>query len=292
VATGARVLPSLPYQRRPVIWGRVTPEQSCWYTTQGSFAYSARPLMSSRKPDMVWPNTHGVERYRLVALVEHMDADTRRDARKIVHALSRSIRERDIITYTHSRRVATYAHRLARHMGWSRKLAHDLALCALVHDLGKTWIENEVLHKESALSTAERTEMERHPAIGARMLEMYGAPSFMVEAVLHHHEAFDGRGYPDHLAGESIPIAARLLSVADVFDALTSARPYKTALETSQACERICGGSGAYFDPGVVAAFMDLLDRWPNFILPHYTSAVSRHSTSRPVARPRDMVGS
>jgi putative two-component system response regulator len=203
-----------------------------------------------------------------VALVEKMDLVTRRDAQRIVYALARSIRERDIITYTHSRRVAIYAQRLALAMDWPRRRARDLALSAQVHDLGKTWIQNEVLHKQSALSGDERAAMERHPRIGARMLAMYGAPDFIVETVLHHHEAYDGSGYPDHLAGEAIPIGARLLCVADVFDALTSARPYKAALTGAQARERLLSGSSIYFDPRAVDAFLSVLDRWPEFILP------------------------
>lgn len=209
-------------------------------------------------------------RYRFVALVEHMDADTRRDARAKTLTLARSIRERDVITYTHSRRVATYTQRLARAMGWPRRLAHDLALCALVHDLGKTWIENEVLHKPSALSSDERTAMERHPIIGARILEAYGAPRFMVDAVLHHHEMYDGGGYPHHLSGEAIPIAARMLTVCDVFDVLTSERPYKAALTSQQALERLQVSAGSHFDPQVVAAFVTLVNGRPDFLLPRH----------------------
>jgi putative nucleotidyltransferase with HDIG domain len=205
-----------------------------------------------------------------VALVEHMDADTRRDARNKTLTLARSIRERDTITYTHSRRVATYSQRLARAMGWPRRLAHDLALCALLHDLGKTWIENEVLHKTSALSTDERTAMERHPVIGARILEAYGAPRFMVDAVLHHHEMYDGRGYPDHLSGEAIPIAARMLTVCDVFDVLTSERPYKAALSQPQALERIQASAGTHFDLAVVDAFVRLVSERQDFLVPRH----------------------
>jgi putative two-component system response regulator len=224
-----------------------------------------------------------------LALVEQMSPDTRRDAQRIVRALAQSIRERDILTYTHSRRVATYAQRLARQLGWSRRLAHDLALAALVHDLGKTWIENEVLLKESALSSDERLEMERHPVIGARMLEMYGAPAFMVEAVLHHHEAFDGHGYPGHLAGEDIPIAARILCVADAFDALTSRRPYKPALDCAQARERLSAAASTYFDPRVLSALLTLLETWPTFILarrePPAPAPLAACSSSRPTRR-------
>lgn len=216
-----------------------------------------------------------------VAVVERMDAATRKSAERIVRELAGSIRERDRITYEHSRRVATYAQRLARHMGWGRRLAYDLALAALVHDLGKTWIVNAVLHKPSALSTDERLDMERHPIIGARILEIYGAPVFLVEAVRHHHEAFNGRGYPDHLAGEEIPLAARLLAVADVFDALTSERPYKAGMDAPQACERIQSGADGYFDPEVVAAFLALVDGWPAFILPRHACPVPPKAPAR-----------
>jgi putative two-component system response regulator len=198
-----------------------------------------------------------------------MDPAARLDSRRIVHELARSIRERDIITYDHSRRVATYAQRLARQLGWSRRPAHDLALSALVHDLGKTWIVNEVLFKDSALSSDERLDMERHPAIGARMLEIYGAADFIVAAVRHHHEAFDGRGYPDHLTGAAIPLAARILTVADVFDALTSERSYKAALTCAEACDRLRAGTGTFFDPVVAAAFLALVRTWPDFVLAH-----------------------
>lgn len=233
------------------------------------------PLTPGRRSALTQPadtarNYSGEVRDKFVALVEHMDADTRRDARHKTLPLARSIRERDTITYTHSRRVATYSQRLARAMGWPRRLAHDLALCALLHDLGKTWIENEVLHKPSALSTDERTAMERHPIIGARILQAYDAPDFMVEAVLYHHEMYDGRGYPHHLSGESIPIAARMLAVCDVFDVLTSERPYKAALSAPQALERLQASAGTHFDPAVVAAFVSLVHGWPGFLLPHH----------------------
>ncbi len=192
---------------------------------------------------------------------------TRRYTQQIIYELANSIRERDIITYEHCRRVAVYVNRLARDMGWSRRSARDLALAGLVHDLGKTWIQNEVLHKDSALSRNERSQMERHPGIAARILLTYGAPDSLLEAVLHHHEAFDGHGYPDQLNGNAIPIGARLLSVADVYDALTSERPYKQAIDDASARDYLLSMSGSSFDPAVVTTFVRLLDHWPDFRL-------------------------
>ncbi len=172
------------------------------------------------------------------------------------------------MTYEHSRRVATYAQHLAHSLGWSRRSARDLALAALVHDLGKTWIANDILNKSEALSDDERRAMERHPLIGARILIGCDVHSFFVDTVLYHHEAWDGHGYPTGLRGEEIPLSARILTVADVYDVLTSQRPYKAPLSIELARERLLLGSATSFDPTVVRAFLHLLDTDPNFTLP------------------------
>jgi putative nucleotidyltransferase with HDIG domain len=192
-----------------------------------------------------------------------------RESRQILLELASSIRERDIVTYEHSRRVAIYAQRLARFLNWSRRDAGDLALAALVHDLGKTWIANDILHKSGALSDEERRTMERHPVTGAQILIGCEVHPFYVETVLYHHEAWDGRGYPAGLQGEAIPLSARILKVADVYDVLTSQRPYKAALSKDVARERILLGSATSFDPTLVRAFLHLLDSNPNFTLAH-----------------------
>jgi putative nucleotidyltransferase with HDIG domain len=198
-----------------------------------------------------------------------------RQVRQVLLSFANSIRERDIVTYEHSRRVATYAQRLARYLGWSRRDARDLALAALVHDLGKTWIANDILLKSAALSEEERRTMERHPVIGARILIGCDVHPFYVETVLYHHEAWDGHGYPTGLKGEEIPLSARILTVADVFDVLTSQRPYKAPLSLDAARERLLLGSAASFDPQIVRAFLQLLDVHPNFTLPQRLCAIS-----------------
>ncbi len=197
-----------------------------------------------------------------------------KEQRQVLLSLAKSIQERDIVTYDHSRRVATYAQRLARFLGWSRRDARDLALASLVHDLGKTWIGNDILMKSDKLSEEERRKMERHPITGARILIGCDVHPFFVETVLYHHEAWDGRGYPAGLTGEEIPVSARILSVADVFDVLTSQRPYKSALSMDAARERLLQGSAKSFDPMIVRAFLTLLDDRPNFLLPQLFCAV------------------
>ena len=211
------------------------------------------------------------EKNQLVG-VTHLDQE--RENRRVLLSFANSIQERDIVTYDHSRRVATYAQRLARYLGWSRRDARDLALAALVHDLGKTWIANDILLKADSLSDEERRTMERHPVIGARILIGCDVHPFYVETVLYHHEAWDGRGYPTGLKGEEIPLSARILTVADVYDVLTSQRPYKVALSNDAARERLLLGSAASFDPMIIRAFLTLLDSQPDFTLPQRICAI------------------
>ncbi|HJT57115.1 MAG TPA: HD domain-containing phosphohydrolase, partial [Ktedonobacteraceae bacterium] len=121
---------------------------------------------------------------------------------------------------------------------------------------------------KAALSEEERRKMERHPIIGARILIGCDVSTFYVQTVLYHHEAWDGHGYPTGLKGEEIPLSARILSVADVYDVLTSQRPYKAALSEEAARERLLLGAGRSFDPMIVRAFLHLLDTRPHFTLP------------------------
>lgn len=205
--------------------------------------------------------------------LSHLERE--KETRKVLLTLARSIQERDIVTYEHSRRVAVYAQRLARSLGWTRREAGDLALAALVHDLGKTWIGNDILNKSAALSAEERRKMQRHPIIGARILIGCDVHPFYVETVLYHHEAWNGEGYPLGLKGDEIPLSARLLAVADVFDVLTSQRPYKAPLLLAEARARMQDGMGSNFDPAVLQAFLHLLDKRPDFILQQHVCAIN-----------------
>ena len=192
---------------------------------------------------------------------------TRRHTQRVIGELAHSIKERDLVTYQHCRRVAIYANRLARFMGWQRAAARELALAGMVHDLGKTWVGNDVLLKPAMLSQSERETIEKHPVTAAQLLWAFDMPDLILDAVLSHHERWDGGGYPHRLAGEEIPLGARLLSVADVFDVITTDRPYKTAMSVSEARERIREGAGGAFDPAVTDAFTALLDARADFRL-------------------------
>lgn len=225
-------------------------------------------------------------------MVEAKPFERDHETRKVLLSFAKSIQERDIVTYEHSRRVATYAQRLARYLGWSRKEARDLALAALVHDLGKTWITNDILNKSAALSEEERREMEKHPIIGARILIGCDIHPFYVETVLHHHEAWDGHGYPAGLKGEEIPLSARILTVADVYDVLTSQRPYKAPLSKDATRERMLQSSGQSFDPMIVRAFLYLIDTTPQFTLPQHVCGIPYSEISLLLPEQRPLAGS
>ena len=156
---------------------------------------------------------------------------------------------------SHSQPVGSLAARIGARMGWEAEQCKLLELAGRLHDLGKVGIPAEVLEKDGPLAPDERRVVERHPAIGSNMLTSLrlGAVSGWV---LHHHESWDGTGYPDRLAGEAIPLAARIVAVADAFDALTSDRVYRGRLTDSDALDELERAAGTQFDPNVVAALV------------------------------------
>lgn len=182
-----------------------------------------------------------------------------------VRALSNAVEARDAYTGKHAERVTAYGLAIARAMG--SVLAEDptIEFGFLLHDVGKVAVPDAILYKPSALTDDERALMSRHPVIGAQILR---GIEFLGEAkavVRHHHERWDGSGYPDGLRGAEIPLAARVFAVADTLDALTTDRPYRSACSLAYAREVIDAAANTQFDPVVVAAFVsipdDVLDR-------------------------------
>jgi putative nucleotidyltransferase with HDIG domain len=167
---------------------------------------------------------------------------------------------RDQYTHGHSLRVGEYAEKLALSMGLSSDEAHLIFLAGRLHDIGKCAIKNEVLLKPSALNDEERQHMCIHPEVGASMLASFSLFSECARYVRGHHERWDGDGYPDQLAGDAIPLGARIIAVVDSFDAMTTTRPYRKALPRAEAYRRLRKGEGSQWDPQVVAAFLKLLD--------------------------------
>jgi HD-GYP domain-containing protein (c-di-GMP phosphodiesterase class II) len=148
------------------------------------------------------------------------------------------------------------AARIATRMGLGPEEVELTRLAASLHDLGKLAIPEELLRKPGPLTEPERVVLERHPQIGFRMLESLGIEP-VADWVLHHHERWDGRGYPDRLPGEQIPLGARIIFVADAFDAMTSERVYRRRLSADDALAELVRCAGSQFDPDVVDAFAE-----------------------------------
>jgi putative nucleotidyltransferase with HDIG domain len=175
-----------------------------------------------------------------------------------VRALSNAVEARDAYTGKHAERVAGYGIEISRAL--DLETPADIEFGFLLHDIGKVAIPDGILFKRGSLSEPERVVMARHPVIGADIVRGIEFLERAIEIVHSHHERWDGAGYPDRLAGETIPLTARVFAVADVFDALTTDRPYRTASPLPEARAMIVAESGTHFDPRVVEAFNSIDD--------------------------------
>jgi putative nucleotidyltransferase with HDIG domain len=181
--------------------------------------------------------------------------ELRRSYRATVRALSNAVEARDAYTGKHAERVTAYGMELARKVGISLEESPQIEFGFLLHDIGKVAVPDAILFKTSRLTDEEYTLIAQHPVVGAEILrdvDFLGEGKLVVR---HHHERWDGTGYPDGLAGEEIPLAARVFSVADTLDALTTDRPYRPASSWVHAREEIRRVCGTQFDPAVVEAF-------------------------------------
>jgi hypothetical protein len=178
----------------------------------------------------------------------------------VVRAMSLAIDAKDPYTRGHSDRVARVAVRLAQEMGCGPDVLKTIYLAGLLHDIGKIGIDDNVLRKPGKLTDAEFEHVKRHTEIGHRILRDLRNISPVLPVVLHHHESWDGRGYPYGLKGESIPYLARIVAVADAYDAMASDRPYRSGMPDERLDEIIRTGAGQQWDPQVVAAFFRARD--------------------------------
>ena len=196
-----------------------------------------------------------------------------------VATLNAAVEARDPYTAGHSQRVRRIALAVGRELGLSAKQLGALATAAVFHDIGKIGMPDAILTKPDTLSRAESTLMREHVTRGAEIVSRIASFQDSVPAVRHHHERWDGRGYPDGLAGNAIPLDAAIIGLADAWDAMVTDRPYRSALQLSQALDEIRAGRGRQFNPAVVDAFLVVAKRQPADVLPsddsvHYGAVV------------------
>ena len=173
-----------------------------------------------------------------------------------INALVKAIDAKDKYTRGHSQKVTVYALHTAQSLGLSKEKMEMVRFCGLLHDIGKIGIQDKILHKPSKLTPKEYEAIKKHPIIGEKIIKDVKFLQKGGSLIRHHHEHYDGSGYPDGLKGEKIPLLARIVTVADAFAAMTSDRPYRKALSTEEAIKELQKGAGTQFDPKIVKVFL------------------------------------
>ena len=186
-----------------------------------------------------------------------------------ITALVTAVEARDYYTRGHSEVVAKYAVAIARKIGLSPREVEDLHVAGLLHDIGKIGVSDLILNKSGSLTSEEYEVVKQHPRIGATIVEEIKPLQGIVPLIYHHHERYDGSGYPDGLAGEDIPLGARILAVADTVEAMTSSRAYRPNLSVEHSFELLNGGADGQLDPMLVALFEHLWTSGQLILQPH-----------------------
>jgi len=207
------------------------------------------------------PYLHG----RLQAAVDRANRELDRSEQPVqqlqmLQVLAETIEAKDSFMIGHARRTALYAGLLAERLCLSAEEREHIRISAFLHDVGKVGVPEEVLAKPGPLDSEELDVVKAHAGVGARIVEPLGMPGPVAETIRCHHERWDGRGYPDGLAGDEIPLAARVVQLADVFDAMTSDRPFRRARSREKAILEIRDCAGSQFDPDLAKEFVTLLE--------------------------------
>jgi putative nucleotidyltransferase with HDIG domain len=179
---------------------------------------------------------------------------------ELLEVLAETIESKDRFMRGHARRVAFFASLMAQRLCLSAEQHQYVRIAAFLHDLGKVGVPTELLLQPDALDNAERARIEMHPEIGARLIKPLDLPATITSAIRHHHEWWDGSGYPDGLSGEEIPLAARIIGVVDAVDAMSSDRPYRKALRRELVMDGLRRFSAVQFDPNLAKEFLAILE--------------------------------
>jgi putative two-component system response regulator len=237
----------------------------------GAFGYLLKP---ARQDELLAQVNHGLELRRLrierrryteglEQRVREQTVEIRQAHEETIHRLVHAAATRDVETGAHIVRTGAFSEILARAAGWSPAEVERIRMAAPMHDIGKIGVPDAILRKPAGLTPEEYDVMKQHTVIGGRLLA--GSNSSILtlarEIALAHHERWDGKGYPSGIAGEAIPEAARILSIVDVYDALTSDRPYRRAMKEEVVLKMMLAEQGRQFDPVLLTTFFSVLDQ-------------------------------
>jgi HD-GYP domain-containing protein (c-di-GMP phosphodiesterase class II) len=192
-----------------------------------------------------------------------------------IRTLAAAIDAKDPYTRGHSERVSSYSMAISKHLGLSQDEVFRVRIASILHDVGKLGIRDGILNKPGGLTDEEFAVMRQHPDIGAQIMAPIRMLKDIIPGIRNHHETWDGTGYPDQLEGEGIPLVARIIGVADTFDAMTTTRPYQKAMELDFVLEKMRSMSGARFDPTVVDSLIAAVEAGD-------VTPPDRHESSQP----------
>lgn len=216
-----------------------------WFVLFGSFvAYVTTGLLNIR-----------------IASIKRKREEDRKITEKTMELFANTIEAKDSYTRGHSMRVACYARSIARVMGLTEEDQQNVYFSAILHDVGKIGISDTILNKPGRLTEDEMDVMRTHAAKSAEILKGFDSVPFICDTLRHHHEWFNGEGYPDHLKGNEIPLFSRIICVADCFDAMTSDRCYRSKLPIAQAMQKLKAGAGTQFDPEIIPFMLELIEK-------------------------------
>ena len=207
-----------------------------------------------------------VARAEILLLNHYLSREVRLSDRKnqrlflnILQFMAKTMEAKDPYTRSHSENVADHAFKIAQRLGYDEEHLERIAMAGVLHDFGKVGIREDILNKPAALTAGEYRLVQNHPLIASTILEPIEELKDIIADIRHHHERFDGTGYPDGLAGEKIPLGARILAVAEAYDTMVYERTYRAAQSHHAACEELRKGAGTQFDPQVVHVFLETL---------------------------------
>jgi HD-GYP domain-containing protein (c-di-GMP phosphodiesterase class II) len=195
-------------------------------------------------------------RFDAALRVKELEARIAGTQTSLICAFNQLLDLKDLSTGVHSTRLAEWGVRVARDLGLGEERLHDIEIAALLHDIGKIGIPDAILRHPGPLSDADWQLMRKHPEYGWAIVRLFADFDRASLFVLHHHERWDGAGYPAGLKGTEIPVGARIVAVIDAFDAMTANRPYRRGLKLDEAIKRLVDGRGAQFDAAVVDCFV------------------------------------
>ncbi|MCD6231692.1 HD-GYP domain-containing protein [Candidatus Aerophobetes bacterium] len=189
-----------------------------------------------------------------------MDQQYRREFLQVLTILTKLIEMKDSYTEGHSEQVSLWSEIISRKLGLSQKEQEEIKLAAKLHDIGKIGIPDRILKKPAKLSEEEYAEVRKHSSLGADLFSNIDSLKKISKIIKHHHEWYNGKGYPDGLRGEEIPVGSRIINVADAYQAMTSNRPYRKAFSKEKAIDELKRCAGTQFDPEIVRIFIEILN--------------------------------